>query len=66
MMVLTESAVKCNNNNQAVVCLLYKKKPWHFQVDKDFFEKNEEKKALSISLITRKQLTPNDVKFYMK
>ena len=42
-MVLTESAVSCNNNNQAVVCLLYKKKPWHFQVDKNFyFEKNEE------------------------
>ena len=65
MMVLTESAVKCNNNNQAVVSSI-QKKPWHFQVDKDFFEKNEEKKALSISLITRKQLTPNDVKFYMK
>lgn len=65
-MVLTESAVKCNNNNQAVVCLLYKKNLDIFKLTMNFFEKNEEKKALSISLITRKQLTPNDVKFYMK
>lgn len=35
------------------------KEPWHFQVDKYFyFEKNEEKITLSISLITPKQLIP--------
>lgn len=58
-MVLTESAVKCNNNNQAVVCLLYKKNLDILKLTKIFyFEKNEEKRNLSISLITHKQLTP--------
>lgn len=35
------------------------KEPWHFKVDKNFyFEKNKEKRNLSISLITPKQLIP--------
>lgn len=57
-MISTESAVKCNNNNQAVVCLLYKKNLDILKLTNFYFEKNEEKRNLSISLITPKQLIP--------
>ena len=56
-MISTESAVKCNNNNQAVVCLLYKKNLDILKLTKIFILKRMRKKKF-INLITPKQLTP--------
>ena len=47
-MISTESAVKYNNNNQAVVCLLYKKNLDILKLTNFYFEKNEEKEIYQL------------------